>query len=294
MRVLKSEFFGGRPVTADVTRLKLRINQLRCVSLEIFAIICSGCLNDTSSTEAQPTRTSTAPAQDQVMAIRDEGLAQRLIHEGHGEYERSNLERAIELLDEGATNDPTRWDAFYLSGKLRLDVGDPSGALERLSVAHSLAPDDYDIMIELGNAYNDNGDFKNAEATWRNALASSPDRDLAYNNLGIMQYELRKHADAAATFTAGIERCSSLLLFKGRALSCMEIGEFDQAIQDLGHLMDSMPDTAVFYWYRGRCRFGLGQHDLALSDAKRACEIDPDDSGYNSFLQSCRTLQDGG
>ena len=33
------------------------------------------------------------------------------------------LERAIELFDEGATNDPTRWDAFYLSGKLRLDVG---------------------------------------------------------------------------------------------------------------------------------------------------------------------------
>lgn len=105
-----------------------------------------------------------------------------------------------ELLGE-QPHDASLWD---LAGILRLQAGDPEGAIERLERAAGLEHRRPDIRCRLGIALKAAGRHDEAEAALRQALARAPGMAEAMNALGGLLYERGRPEAAREAFTAAV------------------------------------------------------------------------------------------
>lgn len=89
--------------------------------------------------------------------------------------ERQRLQTVAEEAGRAARADARNFDAQSRAARAFFDARDYEGAIDFLTRANQLRPDDYETLVQLGNANNGAGRFEDAERWYRAALAKRPD-----------------------------------------------------------------------------------------------------------------------
>lgn len=110
---------------------------------------------------------------------------------------------ALPLLLHAIEQDSSEWNAEYLAGQCCRFLNDPDGAVDHLSRAAALQPEQPQVFLALGIAHQSLRDWGAAIEALERATDLDPDYDLAYNSLALTQKQSGKLEEALHTYDAG-------------------------------------------------------------------------------------------
>jgi tetratricopeptide (TPR) repeat protein len=193
----------------------------------------------------------------------------------HAELERSTLGLLAQHPDSGIL-----WQLLGVA--LRMQAKD---ALEALTRAAALLPQDAAAHNNLGNALGERGRYDDAVASYGRALALRPDFAEAHNNLGNALLDMGQFEPAAASYGRAlaikpgyVEAHSNL----GNALR--GLGRLDEAVDSYRRALALSPDSAEAHNELGLALRDLGRPDEAVISYRRALQIRPDYAEAHSNL----------
>lgn len=138
-------------------------------------------------------------------------------------------------------------------------------------------------------AFEQQGQWQQAEAAWREVIEQNPSDGAAHAHLGFVLSREEDYPQAAAEYRKaldlkanlpGIELNLGLALFKQQKL--------DQAIDPLKAVVKESPDNMQAHLLLGMCYYGTAQYAKALPYLKSAAAKDPDNLQLHTLLaQSC-------
>jgi tetratricopeptide (TPR) repeat protein len=89
--------------------------------------------------------------------------------------DRQRLQTAAQQAERDAADNPSDFDAQRSAAEANLEARDFEGAIDFLTRANQLRPDDYKTLVRLGHANSAAGRFDIAERWFRAALAKKPE-----------------------------------------------------------------------------------------------------------------------
>jgi len=125
------------------------------------------------------------------------GLARSLQGKGDLAGAERLLRYCIEL-------EPGYWAPYFSMGNFLHRYGRYQEAVEYYTRVTELSPDNPDGFTNLGTAYFDMGDWKQAEVAWRQAVELAP-TPMGYRNMGTLFYYTGRYAEAADMHQHAIE-----------------------------------------------------------------------------------------
>lgn len=114
-----------------------------------------------------------------------------------GESMDPQLARAIAEQEKRAAANPASAVEWINLGNVYFDAHKPPEAIKAYEHALSLAPDNADVLTDLGIMYREIGDFERAVASFRKAIAINPGHQNAMFNEGVvLAHDLNRKEDA--------------------------------------------------------------------------------------------------
>jgi tetratricopeptide (TPR) repeat protein len=165
-------------------------------------------------------------------------------------------------------------------------------ALQVLTTAAQLLPEDAGVHNNLGNALGRLGRFDHAVASYRRALALRPDFAEAHNNLGRTFLDLGQAAAAADSCRRALELNPHYAEAHDNLGSAMlELGRPDEAAASYHRALEIQPDIAETHNNLGNAMLELGRTDEALASYRRALQVNPEFAeAHNNLGNGLRTL----
>ncbi|MEP6849944.1 MAG: tetratricopeptide repeat protein, partial [Acidobacteriota bacterium] len=110
---------------------------------------------------------------------------------GHPDIANTNgapavgMQPEVQAAIETAKNKPNDFDAQVKAAEFFYQIQRFDGAIEYLKKANALQPDNYEVLVHLGNANFDGDHFQEAEKWYTAALAKKPDDINVRTDLGL-------------------------------------------------------------------------------------------------------------
>jgi tetratricopeptide (TPR) repeat protein len=144
------------------------------------------------------------------------------------------------------------------------------------------------IYFNRGNAYDDSGDFKNAEKDFSESIRFNPEFANVYNSRGILYNKKGDYIKAIEDFTKAIQYKYILLHFayNNRANALHNLERYEEAISDCQKAIEIAPTYAHAYNTFGLVYASMGDIDNAQLYYKKAIAIDPNYSQPKHNLQN--------
>jgi len=151
------------------------------------------------------------------------------------------------------------------------------GGIQLFSDVVKKYPDKYYAYWSRGNAYKNNGEFKQAINDYSQVIKLKPDFYEAYTNRGYIKYVLQEHQDAIVDYEKAIE------LYPGNAEAYNNLGlvrvklrEFHLAISNYNKAMEIDSSYFVTYYNRGLAYHNLKDYKAAIRDYDHSLLINPE------------------
>jgi tetratricopeptide (TPR) repeat protein len=153
--------------------------------------------------------------------------------------------------------------------------GDYPAAIESYSQALKNNPSDVDLLFSRGRAYQEAGNYFDAQADFEAALNLDPKNFQVLLSLATVQLDQKSYASALLYATkaeeiSGAPALASLL--KGRALH--QLGMPEDALKAYGNAIQLDGDFGQAYFNRAILKIALDRTKLACEDLKRAVALD--------------------
>lgn len=137
----------------------------------------------------------------------------------------------------------------------------------------------YMEWVERSATHIDNNNLDSAAISLQRAMRLDPaneNNSVLLLNLGIIQRQLRNYDDAYISFTASLPNNPIPdIVLHNRASLLMELGRFDEAMEDYNLLITDFPDDIEAYYRRGVLFLEENNRVKAEADFKKSEEIDP-------------------
>ena len=145
-----------------------------------------------------------------------------------------------------------------------------------------------ETCYDLGNAYNDGGNYDPAIENFNEAIKLKPDFAAAYTGRGLVYRNKRNYDRAIEDHTKAIELNPNYAdAYFNRGNTYTEKDDFDLAIVDFTKAIELKPDFADVYNNRGMAYRKKGNLDRAIADFTKAIELKPDFTHAHENLQYC-------
>ncbi len=148
----------------------------------------------------------------------------------------AEAEELFSTLADDCPKDPRIWNNW---GYLLLSRGESERAVKKLEMALSLAPGDFEAMVNMGIALDRLGRSGESLAFYKKALAVHPDSPVVYNNMGAALWRSNNPDAAMDAFRAALRlnprdasaaNNTGIILMSGGSYSEAE-GFFKQALE---------------------------------------------------------------
>src|SRR5690554_2919695 len=148
----------------------------------------------------------------------------------------------------------------------------------------------YMEWVERSAIHIDNNNLDSAAISLQKAMRLDPaneNNSVLLLNLGIMQRQLGNYEDAYISFTASLPNNPIPdIVLHNRASLLVDLGRFDEAMEDYNTLINDFPDDIEAYYRRGVLFLEENNRAKAEADFRRSEEIDPN----NMFTKLSKAL----
>ena len=161
----------------------------------------------------------------------------------------------------------------------------PKAALPDLQQLVKDRPNDPEGFALLGNAYLQQKNYAQAEATLHRALELDPESENAQYSMGLVYLQTSRYQPALDTFTNLQQQDAKepeIVVLKGDALRGLK--RYDPAMDAYHQALTLDPKSAGAYLGIGETQFALGHVDDALASLQKAAALDADDSEIQQAL----------
>lgn len=195
------------------------------------------------------------------------------------------LQEAEQLYRQILQQVPNQPDALHLLGILAIQVNRPDVAVELISRAIAIQPNQAGYHSNLAEAHRKMGNLEAAEAECRQAIALNPQLAPAHANLGTILIDRQQPQDAEAALSKALEINPNL----PGALSAMTavsvgLGKIDQAIEHGQRAIAAAPGDAVAHNNLARALELAGDLEQAETHYRRGVELDPQNADVQANL----------
>jgi tetratricopeptide (TPR) repeat protein len=159
-------------------------------------------------------------------------------------------------------------------------------AIEFFTQAAKLKPDMFRPHYNLGQIYEEQGNYKEAIAAYKRAVTLKVDESMgeqpesilsAYYNLANVYAITNDHAQAIATFQEVIRRLPKVATTHYNVgLSQAALGKHREAVNSFNEAIRLKPDYSEAYYNLGVAHSKLEEYPQAIAAFKKALEINPD------------------
>ncbi|MDF1536253.1 MAG: tetratricopeptide repeat protein [bacterium] len=197
---------------------------------------------------------------------------------GMVEYQEGNNERALELFNQVRRMAPDSFEIVMQIGTLQRELKMYGEAVATFEDAATLAPSRYEPFLNLAVIHDAMDALPGAVSDLETALALEPDRTNLRTYLAQTLMRLDRHDEAVGILKEGLTRIPDepSLLYQ-LAITYDRSGQFDRAVKTLEHLIKVKPDHFDAMNYLG---YSWADRNMRLKEAlnlvKRALEIKPD------------------
>ena len=133
--------------------------------------------------------------------------------------------------------------------------------------------------VERSATHIDNNNLDSAAISLQRAMRLDPaneNNSVLLLNLGIIQRQLRDYDNAYISFTASLANNPIPdIVLHNRASLLVELGRFDEAMEDYNSLISDFPDDIEAYYRRGVLFLEENNRVKAEADFRKSEEIDP-------------------
>ena len=148
----------------------------------------------------------------------------------------------------------------------------------------------YMEWVERSAIHIDNNNLDSAAISLQKAMRLDPaneNNSVLLLNLGIMQRQLGNYEDAYISFTASLpNNPMQEIVLHNRASLLVELGRFDEAMEDYNSLIGDYPDDIEAFYRRGLLFLEENNRTKAEADFRRSEDIDPN----NMYTKLCKAL----
>ena len=151
-----------------------------------------------------------------------------------------------------------------------------------------LLPDDANTYVNLGVAYNRQGNTTQAIEYYVKAIELDPDYAEAYNNLGVDYKDQGDLTKAIESYEKSIEIDPDYAeAYYNLGNAYKDQGDTTKAIESYEKAIEIDPDYAMAYVNLGNAYSNQGNNIKAIESYERAIELDPDDAVAYLNLGNC-------
>jgi tetratricopeptide (TPR) repeat protein len=158
------------------------------------------------------------------------------------------------------------YSAFLLANNRAKD------AVSLLVKATKRYPNDYQLLVNLANAYDETGDENKSEASLKKAMTINPNNASVYYNLGNFYYLKKKDLTQAENYyLKAIEKDPEIFIaYLNLASVQAGLGKKAQAFSVYKTLMTKNPKNYEAYYNRGAYYVELGMNSEAIADFEKS------------------------
>jgi tetratricopeptide (TPR) repeat protein len=190
---------------------------------------------------------------------------------------KHDYKSAIAVVDSLLGQDSTIAFLHYRKARLRLAAGDTNAGITSLKKALAHAPDNGDVLLELGYIL---ADRKNAEALTiaDTIVAVSKDADMRSKARLLKGIYFSNKGDKAAALkeydASIIDNYTFLDAFIEKAIVQYEMKKYADAMVTLDKAQAIRPAEAEIYLWKGKCNQAAGQLDEAMDNYRKCLGLD--------------------
>lgn len=190
---------------------------------------------------------------------------------------RGDQQGAVEDLSRALQLNPNDAEAYYKRGNVNYDQGNFEAAIEDYTNAIRLDKNLNDVYYNRGLAYFELKDYPAAIEDYNQIIRLNSNDAEAYYKRGRAYFEIKDYGKAIEDYTEAIRRNSNNeISYINRGLAYSAAGDKQAAIADYTQAIRLNPQSADAYYSRGRARFFLADYQGAMSDYSEAIKIKPD------------------
>lgn len=171
----------------------------------------------------------------------------------------------------------------------------PSGAgdeaaLKKLEALGYITPENPDAYNNLGQRYQEQGEYDKAIEQFKKALTINPNFPGALNNIGVCYGKIKQYALAEAALKKAISlKKDDVYAMNNLSIMYMEMGDLDRAVEYGEMAIRTEPNYANGHLTLGSVYATAGNLDRAEQEFAKALELDPTSRTARANLQKVRS-----
>lgn len=184
---------------------------------------------------------------------------------------------------------PENKRAQYNLGHLLVESGRAKEALKPLHKALELDPDDYQIYLNIGNAFGLLDKHERAVRSYRKAVELNPEYTEAYNNLGNSLVALGRFNEAFEQYKKALSRSKTPeRVYVNIGCAFAKLKEYTKAIENFDYAIRISPEYAEAYYNLGLAYRDTGDRKNALLSLSKALELNPEFDNARKAISSIK------
>ncbi len=198
-------------------------------------------------------------------------------------YQRGDLEAAEKHFRQSVSRDSSNIHGLNLLGMICINTGRPDEAVELITRALEIKPDDAQAHSNLGLAYQRIGKLELAERHFRESIDLDATKPVVWNSLGNVLRERGQAADAVKAYESTLKANGNYPeCWANLSKALVDLGEYERAFQAVSRALQIDPTVPDFHNQIAEVFRKGSKFNQAISAYKKSLELNP--SLYESML----------
>ncbi|MBN2635452.1 MAG: tetratricopeptide repeat protein [Prolixibacteraceae bacterium] len=196
---------------------------------------------------------------------------------------KQDYQTAIDLAKTDIDSFENRMGVFCYNRQLYTD------AIKHYSKAIEILPKAV-YFENIGLAYENSGDLKNAEENYRKALEiSTGNKDIYWNRLGIFYYNQKNYKEAISYYSKAIEIQPKAVYYENRGNAFIDNGDFHNAEENFSKAHETEPQNYIHLENLGLVSQKKQNYSVAINYFEQALSIAPENvkSFFYNYIGNC-------
>ena len=198
---------------------------------------------------------------------------------------KEDYKTAVEKLTEALTLSPNDVMIYTKLAGVYSEMGEYDNALEAYSKVAELKPTDGYIYVSVGSIYENQGKYNEALSAYNKVMEMCPEYLYNYLNIANVQYQLSDYKSAIENYNKFLATYSQHREARENlAGSYLRAGDYKSAVNEYANIYEKNPSAFKDFSKYGLALFEVKDYEKAVEFLEKAVDADPDNSSAHINL----------